>query len=119
MTGTIGDAALGLDILKGGAVAAALAAALVLLALIALGVLVLVLVLGGIVAQNDTISAHASTAADKAQHWMASLGVDKPTSTDAAAIGPAQRCSTCGRSTPARRTRQPDTRPLFARFHTA
>jgi len=63
----------------------ALAAALVLLGLVALGVLILVLVLSGIVAQNDTISAHASTAADKAQHWMASVGVDKPKSTDAAA----------------------------------
>jgi predicted PurR-regulated permease PerM len=63
----------------------ALAAALVLLGLVALGVVVLVLVLGGIVSQNDTISAHAGTAADKAQDWMASVGVDKPTSTDAAA----------------------------------
>jgi predicted PurR-regulated permease PerM len=63
----------------------ALAAALVLLGLVALGVLVLVLVLGGIVSQNDTISAHAGTAADKAQDWMGSVGVDKPTSTDAAA----------------------------------
>jgi predicted PurR-regulated permease PerM len=61
----------------------ALAAVLVLLGIVAIGVVVLVLVLGGITAQHDGISAHASSAADKAQSWMGSVGVDKPKSTGA------------------------------------
>ena len=51
---------------------------LVLVGLIALAVLVLVLVIGGITAQHDSISGHASEGVTRAQGWLTSLGVDKP-----------------------------------------
>ncbi|MGZ4308356.1 MAG: AI-2E family transporter [Gaiellaceae bacterium] len=55
----------------------AAAAVLVLVGLIALAVLVLVLVIGGITAQHDSISRHASEGVTKAEGWLTSLGVDK------------------------------------------
>ena len=51
-------------------------AAIVLLILAAIGVVVLVLVLGGITAQRSEISSHAGAAADKAESWLKSVGVD-------------------------------------------
>ena len=51
-------------------------AAIVLLILAAIGVVVLVLVLGGITAQRSEIASHASAAADKAEGWLKSVGVD-------------------------------------------
>jgi putative heme transporter len=56
----------------------AAAAAIVLLALAALAVGVLVLVIAGISGQTDEISKNASEAADHAESWLTSLGVDKP-----------------------------------------
>ena len=61
----------------------AVGALIVLLALLAIGVLILVLVLGGIVAQGDTIQKQASTAADKAQQWLQNAGVDESGAADA------------------------------------
>jgi predicted PurR-regulated permease PerM len=52
-------------------------ALLMLLALLALTALVALLVVGGIVAQSDSISTHASAAADKVQTWLQDAGVDK------------------------------------------
>ena len=52
-------------------------AAIVLLGLLAIGVLVLVVVLGGITSQEGSISTHAKEAADKAEGWLKSVGVDK------------------------------------------
>ena len=52
-------------------------AAIVLLGLLAIGVLVLVVVLGGIRSQEGDISTHAKEAADKAEGWLKSVGVDK------------------------------------------
>jgi predicted PurR-regulated permease PerM len=51
-------------------------AAVVLLILAAIGIVVLVLVLGGITAQRSEISSQASAAANKAESWLKSLGVD-------------------------------------------
>jgi putative heme transporter len=51
-------------------------AVIVLLILAAIGVFVLVLVLGGITAQSSEIANHASAAADKAEGWLKSVGVD-------------------------------------------
>jgi putative heme transporter len=51
-------------------------AAIVLLGLIGLGVLILVLVLGGIVAEKDSIAAYATQAVDKVQAWLEEVGVD-------------------------------------------
>jgi putative heme transporter len=61
----------------------ALGALAVLLALLALGVVILVLVLGGIVAESDTIQQQASAAADKAQQWLQNAGVDESGASDA------------------------------------
>jgi predicted PurR-regulated permease PerM len=58
-------------------------AAIVLLGLLAIGVLVLVIVLGGITAQEGDISTHAKAAADKAQGWLNSVGVDESGSSSA------------------------------------
>ena len=58
-------------------------AAIVLLGLLAIGVLVLVIVLGGITAQEGDISTHAKAAADKAQGWLKSVGVDESGSSSA------------------------------------
>lgn len=54
----------------------AAAAAIVLVGLLALGLVVLVVVLGGITSQEDAIGQKLSAAADKAQSWVQSLGVD-------------------------------------------
>ncbi len=54
----------------------AAAAAIVLLGLLALGLVVLVVVLGGITSQEGAIGQKLSGAADKAQSWLQSLGVD-------------------------------------------
>jgi putative heme transporter len=59
-------------------------AAIVLLGLIALGVLVLVLVLGGIVAEKDSIAAYATQAVDKMQAWLEDVGVDTDGASSAA-----------------------------------
>jgi len=58
-------------------------AVIVLLGLAAIGGLVLLLVLGGITAQEGDISEHASAAADKAQSWLNSAGVDESGSSKA------------------------------------
>ena len=58
-------------------------AAIVLLGLLAIGVLVLVIVLGGITSQEGDISTHAKAAADKAQGWLNSVGVDESGSSSA------------------------------------
>jgi predicted PurR-regulated permease PerM len=52
-------------------------AAIVLLGLLAIGVLVFVIVLGGIKSQEGDISTHAKAAADKAEGWLKSVGVDE------------------------------------------
>jgi predicted PurR-regulated permease PerM len=54
----------------------ALGAAIVLLGLVVLGAIILLLVVGGIVAQSDTISETANAAADKLQGWLKDAGVD-------------------------------------------
>ena len=51
-------------------------ALLVLLALVAAGVVILLLVLGGIVAQSDSISTHVTAALEKVESWLKSAGVD-------------------------------------------
>jgi predicted PurR-regulated permease PerM len=61
----------------------AAAAVIVLLGLIALGVVVLLVVLGGITAQEPEIAEHASAAADKAEGWLQSAGVDQSGSSSA------------------------------------
>ena len=58
-------------------------AAIVLLGLLAIGVLVLVIVLAGITSQEGDISTHAKQAADKAQGWLKSVGVDESGSSSA------------------------------------
>jgi len=58
-------------------------AAIVLLGLAAIGVVILLLVLGGITSQEGDISQHASAAADKAQSWLNSAGVDESGSASA------------------------------------
>jgi predicted PurR-regulated permease PerM len=54
----------------------AVGALLVLLGFIALFVVIVLLVVGGIVAEADTIRAQAREAADKAQAWLEDAGVD-------------------------------------------
>ena len=58
-------------------------AAIVLLGLLAIGVLVLVIVLGGITSQEGDISTNAKAAADKAESWLKSVGVDESGSSSA------------------------------------
>ena len=53
------------------------AAVIVLLGFVALGVFIVVIVIGGITGQEGEIGKHASAAADKAQGWLTSAGVDK------------------------------------------
>jgi putative heme transporter len=53
------------------------AAAIVLLAVAAIAVLVLVVVIGGITSQASDIAKEASAAADKAEGWLKSVGVDQ------------------------------------------
>ena len=55
----------------------ALGAVIVLLGLLAIGVVILLLVLGGITAQRAEIAQNASAAADKAESWIKSVGVDE------------------------------------------
>ena len=55
----------------------AAAAAVVLLSLVALGVFVVILVIGGITGQEGDIAKDANAAADKAQSWLQSAGVDQ------------------------------------------
>jgi predicted PurR-regulated permease PerM len=55
----------------------AAAAAIVLLAVAGLAVLVLVVVIGGITAQSSEIAKHATEAANKAEGWLKSVGVDQ------------------------------------------
>jgi len=55
----------------------AAAAGIVLLGLVAIGVFVVVLVIGGITGQEGEIGKHASAAADKAESWLTSAGVDQ------------------------------------------
>jgi predicted PurR-regulated permease PerM len=58
-------------------------AGIVLLGLAAIGVVVLLLVLGGITGQDAEISKNATAAADKAQSWLNSAGVDESGSASA------------------------------------
>jgi predicted PurR-regulated permease PerM len=53
------------------------AAVLVLLGLVAIGVFVVVIVISGITGQEGEIGQHASAAADKAESWLTSAGVDQ------------------------------------------
>jgi putative heme transporter len=55
----------------------AAAAAVVLLSLVAIGVFVVILVIGGITGQEGDIAKNANAAADKAQSWLQSAGVDQ------------------------------------------
>jgi predicted PurR-regulated permease PerM len=52
-------------------------AAIVVLGVVALAALVAVVVIGGITSQDGAISREAAAAADKAEGWLTSLGVDK------------------------------------------
>ena len=52
-------------------------AAIVVLGVVGLAALVAVVVIGGITSQDGAISKEAAAAADKAQGWLTSLGVDK------------------------------------------
>src|SRR5262249_13774732 len=56
----------------------ALGALIVLLVLLALGVVIFLLVLGGIVAEGDKISAALSQAIDKLQGWIEGVGRASP-----------------------------------------
>jgi predicted PurR-regulated permease PerM len=55
----------------------AAAAAVVLLGLVAIGVFVVVIVIAGITGQDGEIAKNANAAADKAQSWLQSAGVDQ------------------------------------------
>src|SRR5215475_10331823 len=55
----------------------AAAAAIILLAVAAIAVLVLVIVIGGITSQASEIGKEASKAADKAEGWLQSVGVNQ------------------------------------------
>ncbi len=61
----------------------ALGALLVLLFVMAIAVLIAILVLGGVRAQSGSISAEASSAADKFQQWLQDLGVNETGATTA------------------------------------
>ena len=61
----------------------AAAAAIVLLALVAVAVLILVLVISGITGQTDELGKQASSAANEAEGWLQSLGVDQSGSSGA------------------------------------
>ncbi len=62
----------------------AAAAAVVLLGLVAIGAFVAIIVISGITGQTGEISKHASAAADKAQGWLTSAGVDESGASGAA-----------------------------------
>ena len=51
-------------------------AAIVVLAAAVLAAVIAIVVIGGVTSQTDAIGTHASEAADKAQSWLESLGVD-------------------------------------------
>jgi predicted PurR-regulated permease PerM len=53
------------------------AAAVVLLSLVAIGVFVVVIVIAGITGEEGDIGTHANAAADKAESWLTSAGVDQ------------------------------------------
>jgi predicted PurR-regulated permease PerM len=55
----------------------AAAAGVVLLSLVAIGVFIVILVIGGITGQEGDIAKNANAAADKAQSWLQSVGVDQ------------------------------------------
>jgi putative heme transporter len=55
----------------------AAAAAIVLVGLLAVGIVILVLVVAGIAGHTDGLGKNASAAADKAESWLKSLGVDQ------------------------------------------
>jgi putative heme transporter len=55
----------------------AAAAGVVLLGFVALGAFIVVIVIGGITGQEGEIGKHASAAADKAESWLTSAGVDQ------------------------------------------
>jgi putative heme transporter len=55
----------------------AAAAGVVLLSLVAIGVFIVILVIGGITGQEGDIAKDANAAADKAQSWLQSVGVDQ------------------------------------------
>jgi len=57
-------------------------ALIVLLSFVALGVLMIVLVVGGLVAQSDDISAAATNAADKVEGWLTDAGVSSSGASD-------------------------------------
>jgi putative heme transporter len=59
------------------------AAGIVLLGLVAIGVFVVIIVISGITGQRSEIATNASAAADKAQSWLTSAGVDKSGSSSA------------------------------------
>ena len=75
----------GVSWLKGHRVPRALGALIVLLALVALGVVILLLVLGGIVAESDQISAALRAAVDTIQGWVQDVGVDSSAASSATA----------------------------------
>jgi predicted PurR-regulated permease PerM len=52
-------------------------AAIVLLGLAAVALVIVVIVIGGISSQTPSIAEHASAAADKAESWLKSVGVDE------------------------------------------
>jgi len=54
----------------------AVGALIVLLFVIAIALLIVLLVVGGVRAQSDTITAEANAAADKLQHWLKNLGMN-------------------------------------------
>lgn len=58
-------------------------AAIVLLGLAIVALVVLVIVIGGITSQSSSIAEHASAAADKAEGWLKSVGVDEPGASNA------------------------------------
>jgi predicted PurR-regulated permease PerM len=75
----------------------ALGSLIVLLGFLALGVVVLLLVVGGIVAQSDSITEHANEAAAKVEDWLKQAGVDDSgasSATDTAKSGISSSLST-------------------------
>jgi predicted PurR-regulated permease PerM len=59
-------------------------AAIVLLGLLGVGVVIFVLVLGGIVAEKDSVAAYATEALDRVQAWLQDVGVDASATSSAA-----------------------------------
>jgi putative heme transporter len=61
----------------------AAAAALALLAIVALAVVLVIVVIAGLAGHHDDLAKEATAAADKAQGWLQSLGVDKSSASSA------------------------------------